>query len=76
MWREYWLQYRGRIAGMAIAVFLGMIYLVAGFWDMLFVALLLWIGYYFGKQKDEAAPPMIPWGRITDWLTDRWRWFK
>ncbi|XEC92844.1 DUF2273 domain-containing protein [Paenibacillus tarimensis] len=76
MWREIWNTYGGRIAGVTAALFLGFIYLFAGFWDMLFFALLLWVGYYFGKQKDISAGPVIPWSQITNWVTDRFRSFK
>jgi len=61
-------------------VFFGIIYLIAGFWDMLFFALLVWIGYYAGKMKDERSWPAIPWDRLGErlgeWLGDRWRRFR
>ncbi|GGF87103.1 DUF2273 domain-containing protein [Paenibacillus abyssi] len=76
MWREFWITYAGRITGVATALLLGFIYLFSGFWDMLFFALLLWIGYFFGKQKDMSALPRISWHQITDWFSDRWRPFR
>ncbi|RXZ78264.1 DUF2273 domain-containing protein [Paenibacillaceae bacterium] len=76
MWREFLLTHRGRITGISAALLLGFVYLFAGFWDMLFFSLLLWIGYYFGKQKDESAEPIIRWSRIVEWVNDRWRWYK
>ncbi|MBJ6364236.1 DUF2273 domain-containing protein [Paenibacillus sp. GCM10012307] len=76
MWRELWTTYGGRVTGVVTALFLGFIYLFSGFWDMLFFALLLWIGYFFGKQRDISAPPFIPWQQILAWLQSRWRIFK
>jgi uncharacterized membrane protein len=76
MWREFLTTYGGRIAGVAAGLFLGFIYLFAGFWDMLFFALLVWIGYYFGRLKDERSGPLLPWQRLLDWFNDRWRWLK
>ena len=61
---------------MAAGIFFGFIYLIAGFWDMLFFALLVWIGYYVGRMKDERNGPVIPWERLTGWLNDRRRRFK
>ncbi|MBD2847296.1 DUF2273 domain-containing protein [Paenibacillus sp. IB182496] len=75
-WLEIWQTHSGRIAGVACALLLGVVYLFFGFWDMLFFALLLWIGYYFGRQRDMQAPPLIPWQRVLDWMNDRWRPFR
>ncbi|CAH1210272.1 hypothetical protein PAECIP111893_03183 [Paenibacillus plantiphilus] len=74
--REIWTTYGGRIAGVAAGVVLGIIYFIVGFWDMLFFALLLWIGYTIGKSKDEQSGPIFPWHRVTEWLMERWRPFK
>lgn len=76
MWREVWTTYGGRIAGLITALFLGLLYLIVGFWDMLFVGLLLWAGYAIGKAKDERRGPLLPWQRMLGWLTERWRPFK
>ncbi|PZD93438.1 hypothetical protein DNH61_22700 [Paenibacillus sambharensis] len=76
MWKEILSTYGGRIAGVAAGVFFGCIYLIAGFWDMLFFALLTFIGYYVGRLKDERTGPVFPWERLTGWLNERWRWFK
>lgn len=66
----------GRIAGVAAGLFFGFIYLIAGFWDMLFFALLVWIGYWIGKQRDTREESSFSLQRFTAWLTDRWQWFK
>jgi uncharacterized membrane protein len=76
MWKEILTAHGGRITGIAAGVFFGIIYLIAGFWDMLFFALLVWIGYYFGRIKDEQSGPVIPWQRLFAWLNERWQWFK
>lgn len=64
MWREIWNQYWKRIVGAGIGLFFGIIYLIAGFWDMLFIALLVAAGYWYGKQKEYVSGPVIPWDRI------------
>jgi uncharacterized membrane protein len=76
MWREIWATYGGRIVGVVTGVVLGILYFIVGFWDMLFFALLLGIGYSIGKMKDEESGPIIPWHKLTDWLMQRWRPFK
>lgn len=76
MWRELLTTHGGRVFGVLAGLFFGFVYLFAGFWDMLFFALLVWIGYYFGRMKDERNGPAIPWDRLTGWLNERWRWFK
>lgn len=64
MWREMWNQYWKRIVGAGIGLFFGIIYLIAGFWDMLFIALLVAAGYWYGKQKEYVSGSVIPWDRI------------
>ncbi|GGD70068.1 DUF2273 domain-containing protein [Paenibacillus nasutitermitis] len=76
LWREIWISYGGRISGLVVAIVLGILYLTVGFWDMLFVGLLLWIGYTIGRMKDDQSGPIIPWSRWTEWLMQRWRPFK
>ncbi|MBB6675234.1 DUF2273 domain-containing protein [Cohnella nanjingensis] len=72
MWREWWETYGGRASGVAAGLLCGLIYLISGFWDMLFCALLVGIGFGIGKHKDEKRGPLLPWNRLMNWLTDRW----
>ncbi len=76
MWKSLWDAYGGRACGIAAGLFFGIIYLISGFWDMLFVALLVGIGFWFGKARDEQRGPLLPWDRLTDWMTDRWPWSR
>ncbi|BFH13192.1 DUF2273 domain-containing protein [Paenibacillus melissococcoides] len=76
MWNEWWESHRNRIIGIAAGIFFGVIYLIAGFWDMLFFALLVFIGYNVGRQKDLNLGPMFPWRRIGLWLSERFDRFK
>ncbi|MCQ6558151.1 DUF2273 domain-containing protein [Paenibacillus mendelii] len=76
MWREIWVTYGGRIAGVTTGIVLGILYFIVGFWDMLFFGLLIWIGYTVGGFKDEGNGPIIPWNRLMEWLQQRWRPFK
>jgi uncharacterized membrane protein len=74
MWKEWWQTYGGRAIGVLAGLFFGFIYLIRGFWDMLFFALLVGVGYWAGKHKDEKLGPLVPWDRLADWISDRWRW--
>lgn len=76
MWKSLWEAYGGRASGIAAGLFFGIVYLISGFWDMLFVALLVGIGFWFGKARDERRGPLLPWDRLTDWMTDRWPWSR
>lgn len=75
MWLELWKQYKGRILGIVCGLFLGLIYLISGFWDMLIVAFIVFICYLLGKKKDENQqwPSLLEWWY---WLMDRWRMWR
>jgi len=76
MWKLWWDTYGGRATGVAAGLFFFFIYLLSGFWDMLFCALLVAVGYWIGKAKDDRSGPLVNWSRLTDWLTDRWPWSR
>lgn len=75
MWMELWQQYKGRIIGLVSGIFLGLVYLFSGFWDMLIVAFIVFIGYLFGKKSDEKQtwPSITQWWQ---WIMDRWRMLR
>lgn len=75
-WKEVWESHGGRIAGVTFGIGLGLIYLICGFWDMLFFALVVFIGYTFGKRKDNAEAPLFQWHELITRLSGRWRPFK
>ncbi|UPK42052.1 MULTISPECIES: DUF2273 domain-containing protein [Paenibacillus] len=76
LWREIWDSHRGRIIGIAFGIFFGFLYVWIGFWDMLFFALLVFIGYTLGRRSDSKLGSFIPWREWGQWLGDRWRPFK
>ncbi|WP_128102627.1 MULTISPECIES: DUF2273 domain-containing protein [Paenibacillus] len=76
LWREIWDSHRGRILGIAFGIFFGFLYVWIGFWDMLFFALLVFIGYTLGRRSDSKLGSFIPWREWGQWLGDRWRMFK
>ncbi|MGG1635741.1 hypothetical protein BK120_08085 [Paenibacillus sp. FSL A5-0031] len=76
MWREFWNIYQKRMIGAAIGLFFGLLYLFVGFWDMLFVGLLVSIGYWIGLQKETSDGPIFPWQRLWYSLLERFRPFK
>ncbi|MDN8587914.1 hypothetical protein B2I21_23095 [Chryseobacterium mucoviscidosis] len=76
LWREIWDSHRGRITGIIAGIFFGFLYVWIGFWDMLFFALLVFIGYTLGRRSDSKLGSFIPWREWGQWLGDRWRPFK
>ncbi|MBH5318062.1 DUF2273 domain-containing protein [Paenibacillus sp. GSMTC-2017] len=76
MWREFWEIYWKRLVGAAVGLFFGIIYLAFGFWDMLFVALLVAIGYWFGKGKEQTNGEEFSLQRVWYSLQDKFRPFR
>lgn len=76
MWREFWNVYWRRLIGAAAGILLSIVYLAFGFWDMLFVALLVFIGYWVGKQKEQSEGPIFPWQRVWEAILERFRPFR
>lgn len=56
LFEELWNQHRGKLLGTLFGFWLGVLFLMVGFWRMLIVALLIMCGYYFGKKVDEKEP--------------------
>ncbi|MBO2945113.1 DUF2273 domain-containing protein [Paenibacillus sp. F411] len=75
-WKAIWESHGGRIFGVASGLVCGFIYLAFGFWDMLFFAFVVFIGYTFGKRSDLRQGPLYRWQEWGRWLTERWRLFK
>jgi uncharacterized membrane protein len=75
LWEELWERHRGKTLGVAGGIFLGIVYLFSGFWDMLFFLLLVLVGYYIGNKADRGVM-MEDVSRVYRWLTDRWTPFK
>jgi uncharacterized membrane protein len=75
MWNELWEQHRGKLIGAAAGVFLGFIYLICGFWDMLIFAFIVVIGYYIGSKLDRKES-ILPVEDIWRYLTQKWRMFR
>jgi uncharacterized membrane protein len=75
-WRPAWNAHLGKIFGVATAVILGILYFIVGFWDMLFFALLLAIGYTIGARKDRGEGPLFDvrrlWDGFVNWIGN-WR---
>ncbi|MFB5268367.1 DUF2273 domain-containing protein [Paenibacillus enshidis] len=75
-WNEIWLEYKGRILGIAGGICLGIVYLVSGLLDMLIFALLVFIGYTLGKRFDAKLDVFEPLKKLGDWIFNRKRPFK
>lgn len=76
IWQQIWENFGGRILGVLAGISCGILYLTVGFWDMLFFALLVFIGYTVGRNRDLRLGSFIPWQRVSEWIADRWRPFR
>lgn len=75
MWKELWEHHRGKIAGTASGLFLSLVYLISGFWDMLIVSFIVYLGYTAGRRIDRNQP-LLEWDEWVRWLTQKWRMFR
>lgn len=75
MWKYLWDHHRGTTIGTAFGFFLGFVYLIVGFWDMLIFAFIVFIGYYMGKKLDRGER-LLNADDLWRWLTERWRLFR
>jgi uncharacterized membrane protein len=75
MWREIWEKHSGKITGTACGILFGIIYLIAGFWDTLIFAFIVYIGYHVGRKLDRREP-LLGLDDLWQWLTERWRMFR
>jgi uncharacterized membrane protein len=78
MWNELWERYKGRLTGVAAGLFLAVVYLISGFWDMLIVAFIVAVCAYAGSRFDAGGLRL----NASEWLdrigrlADRWKWFR
>lgn len=75
MWNWLWEHHKGKVSGVIGGLFLAIVYLFSGFWDMLIVAFIIGIGYLIGEKIDRREP-IWQWNDWVDWLTKQWRMFK
>lgn len=75
MWKELWEHHRGKLLGAAFGFFLGLLYLIVGFWDMLIFAFIVFIGYYMGKKLDQGER-LLQVDGLWRWLSERWKMFR
>ncbi|OXM88169.1 DUF2273 domain-containing protein [Paenibacillus rigui] len=75
LWEWLWEHHRGKTAGVAAGIPLGLIYLFFGFWRMLIFVLIVYTGYYIGRRIDRGEPalPILETWRL---LLDKWRLFR
>jgi uncharacterized membrane protein len=74
MWKYLWESHRGKLLGAAFGFFLGLLYLIVGFWDMLIFAFIVFIGYYMGKKLDQGERLQVD--GLWRWLSERWKMFR
>ncbi|HEX7058211.1 MAG TPA: DUF2273 domain-containing protein [Bacilli bacterium] len=70
-----WEHYKGTMVGLGIGVFLGIIYLIFGFWDMLVFAFLVAVGGHIGHKIDRGED-VLPLKELSHWLSERWNLFR
>lgn len=75
MWKELWEGHRGKLLGAGFGFFLGLLYLIVGFWDMLIFAFIVFIGYYMGKKLDQGESLFQVEG-LWRWLSEKWKMFR
>jgi uncharacterized membrane protein len=79
MWQTVWKaiqgEYGGRLLGVLFGLFCGVLYLFAGFWDMLIFTVIVYIGFTIGRIIDGRRAPFDV-RPLWLWLTERWRGFK
>lgn len=75
MLRNFFQEHPGKSIALVIAMFFAIIYLVFGFWDMLFVALIIWVGYQIGQRYD-AKTLQVDFVKWLAWLNDRIKLFR
>lgn len=72
--RAYTGERKGRTIGVSIGLFLGFLYLIVGFWEMLLFAIIVGIALFAGVAYDRGVS--IDWRGIIRWLADRLRGFR
>lgn len=64
MWKDFWSLYYKRIIGASVGLLFGIIYLAFGFWDMLVVAFLVGVGFWYGVERELSSHPLEPLDRV------------
>lgn len=73
--RKWMEQHPGKVIGLGVGLFFSLVYLFFGFWDMLFVGLLLVVAYQIGSKFDAKTirEDAVQW---VSWLSDRLKLFR
>lgn len=74
LFRAFSGERKGFAFGLAAGLFLGFLYLIVGFWEMLLFAIIVGVALFVGNAYDRGA--FVDWRGIGRWLADRWRGFK
>jgi uncharacterized membrane protein len=72
VWFEWVQEYACRMIGLAVGFLLGIVYLFFGLFNMILFGLILYIGYYIGKKKDEQVDLKFVLAQI---LPDKFKMF-
>jgi uncharacterized membrane protein len=55
---------RGKVIGGLIGLLVALLWIISGFWTMLFIAILILIGYFIGKCFDDHVSLSELWTRM------------
>lgn len=56
--REIWRAHSGKISGVLIGFFIGLLILTIGFFQALFILICMILGYFIGKRIDDKEDLM------------------
>lgn len=75
MLKSWYEQHPGKFVASVIGLLFAIIYLFFGFWDMLFVGLLLLVAFQVGRKFD-AKTLEVDLLRYVRWLSERFKLFR
>jgi uncharacterized membrane protein len=75
MWNEIREKHKGKVLGILCGIFLSIIYIISGFWDMVMCAFLLLLSYYFGNKSDMNEP-WFDLSKLFSWLKEKWNIYR
>jgi uncharacterized membrane protein len=55
---------RGKVIGVLIGLLVALLWIVFGFWKILFLSILILIGYFVGKRFDDGGSLSDLWRRM------------
>lgn len=57
-------KHRGKAIGILLGLLVALLWIIIGFWKMLFIVICILIGYFVGKRFDNGGSPGDFWKRM------------